>query len=456
MSRIHRLVIPLQFPEGLHPGAGKDLANRLTISYDGQGRPVLRGSSFAGILRHAYEAEDPRGTPFHFGRANDEVQEVAASRLEVADIVLDTGKSMAVSRHHNSMDRHSGAVRHGSLFDLDALPPGTRGTAVLVYREGDDIEENDSAATRAFLARLLGLFDSGLSAGGSSARGIGRMEVKEKSALYREFDLANLDDHAAWLDEQYTWRGGAFPQTSSEVLEPARGAEKPPLRVDLTLSIPPGQDLLIADGQGVDYELEPQHVIAADGTKQWRLPGASLRGVLRAWMSRLAVLDGLQVDDRVARYLEGRRGSGEHIAWGFDNPLHKQDAMPDCSIHALFGSALVKGRIHVTDGYCPANEHHEQARMHVAVDRITGGASDGFLFDNSVLIGPVAFPVTIHIQAAEDHEAQWLARSLRALDQGLIRVGSSKAVGVLRLQSLTASGPGMEHFANLVGQEEEV
>jgi hypothetical protein len=86
-------------------------------------------------------------------------------------------------------------------------------------------------------------------------------------------------------------------------------------------------------------------------------------------------------------------------------------------------------------------------RAHVAVDRITGGASEGFFFTNSVLSGEVKFPVTITVQDPGEDEVRWLRSTLRALHVGILRVGSSKAGGRLRLAGeVKAAGP----FAELL------
>ena len=449
MSLIHRLVVPLRFPEGLHPGAGKNLHNRLEISLDGLDRPVLRGTAVAGALRHAYERGGATDAEYHFGQRNVGVDGGSPSRLKVADIVLDAKRSDIVVRHHNSVDRHTGAVRRGTLFDLEALPPETTGTAVLVYED----DEANGTATGGFLQSLLAHVKAGMTLGGKSARGIGRVELAPGATRYNRFDLSALNDHARWLDELYDWRGGVIPSDGKN-LDPAAERPASTLELDLTLSIPRGQDLLVADGQGPTYELEPQRVRLADGTMRWRLPGSSLRGVLRAWMSRLAAREeGFLIDDRAERYFEVSDRTGDHIAWGFDNLKHEEDRVPDCPILSLFGTAIKKGRIHIGDGYCDAKPEHEQVRMHVAVDRITGGASDGFLFDNTVLCGAVAFRLHVTVRQPAAHEARWLAQALKALDLGLIRLGSSKAVGVVNVHALTATGDHAEHFAALLALE---
>jgi len=67
--------------------------------------------------------------------------------------------------------------------------------------------------------------------------------------------------------------------------------------------------------------------------------------------------------------------------------------------------------------------------------------NEGFLFDNQTLTAG-QFTVTIVIKDPSEHEAKWIAQCIRALDMGLLRVGSSKGAGRLALASApTANGP---------------
>src|SRR5690606_17998665 len=175
---LHRLVLPLRFPAGLAPGAGKSASNVLELARDGQGRAVLRGSTIAGCLRHAWArrrgldlaALDPDDEIARFfGAAVGSRSDFAGpSPLQVTDVVLDTGRALdSERRHHNAVVRHDGAVRDGGLFTVETLPAGTRGIALLTLR-------SDADDARTFLEEVVELFAGGLLLGGHGARGIGR------------------------------------------------------------------------------------------------------------------------------------------------------------------------------------------------------------------------------------------------------------------------------------------
>lgn len=470
---VHRLALSLVFPAGVAPGAGKEAGNRLALARNGRGEAVLRGSAVAGALRHAWQATSRRRSEADvqrwFGHAAEgETGVDRPSPLRVCDMRLETGHARELLRHHNATDRHTGAVRPEGLFTLEALPPGTTGHALLDLHL--DATEDDEAALT-FLRELVGLLAAGVVLGGHAARGLGHVRLVGP-ARHRRFDLGTLDGLAAWLDESWRQRDLGGEQDAVDGM-PFEGT--PPeqvLVVDFTLAVPRGQDLCIGEGTGCDHEIEPQRVHCADGTLRWRLPGSSLRGVMRTWVTRLAARDGRSVADSAQRYLDrGRPATGDELGWGFDDErtrLKKLDALAQtpesldtlvpCPLMRLFGSLYSASRIHVADALSRAardvrSGRDVQTRRHVAVDRITGGASEGFLFDHQALLEGV-FDVRLTVQAPSADEARWLAQTLRAIDYGLIRLGSSKSAGRLALAGpVRATGPQHQAFTALASEE---
>mgnify|MGYP003588466438 CR=1 FL=1 len=462
---VHRLLLPLEFPEGISPGEGKQ-GNLMILARDGQERPVLRGTALAGALRHAWarsrdrRLDDP-DVKMWFGMALEGEAGGTPSPLRVSDCVIETGKISGedpVLRTHNAIDRHTGAALNAGLFTLQSLPPGSHTNACLwLHYDGEP------GTAKAFLSDLVGIIRSGLTLGGHAARGIGRAQLAEQKAQYRAFDCSNLEEHAAMLDENSAWRNG-HALTGGAPLEPSSEVDGQTLRIDLALAISPGEDMLVGDGQGLDYEVEPQRVKCADGHERWRLPGSALRGVFRAWITRLAARAGQPVADSLERRkTNGKAPSGAELAWGFDDAEtreRKQDALADnpkclsenvtCQVMRLFGSSYAKSRIHISDAFASVQKAQEQVRAHVAVDRITGGANEGFFFKNAVLTTGAQFQVRIDIREPGKEEALWLAGTLRALHLGILRVGSSKAGGRLHIiEKPRASGPCADIFNNL-------
>jgi CRISPR/Cas system CSM-associated protein Csm3 (group 7 of RAMP superfamily) len=261
---------------------------------------------------------------------------------------------------------------------------------------------------------------------------------------------------ASYLDVHRAWRNEGTPTDHAGAEEwSIAGENKDQLVLSIRVKVPRGEDILVGDGQGLDVEIEPQRVFCADGTERWKIPGSSLRGIIRSWMTRLAARDPAyrnQVNDSWQNWSQnGEEVKGDDLLWGYGTAheeqrertqrLHDERNSADmeeivaCPIMRLFGSGYSKGRIHISDALSnnPLQSTDQHLRAHVAVDRITGGANDGFFFQNNVLTGKPEFPFTITIQHPEEHEVIWLLSALRAIDVGVIRIGSSKAGGRLAL-----------------------
>jgi hypothetical protein len=74
--------------------------------------------------------------------------------------------------------------------------------------------------------------------------------------------------------------------------------------------------------------------------------------------------------------------------------------------------------------------------MHVAVDRFSGGANEGALFGNKVLVGGLKFNMQVSIEKPSADEKHWLLQTFKALNLGVISIGSSKASGLLEVVNM--------------------
>lgn len=460
------LILPLEFPEGVAPGAGSGY-NQLQLARNGRGQPILRGTSLGGVLRHALRR---RGTIANiselFGEAAETSDEGTPSRLKISDCVLSIGTSTNTQiRTHHLRDRHTKTVVPQGLFTVESCPPGTF-TVARIWLDGSGIDGLQA------LQHIVEVFRAGVCFGGSSARGIGRAVLKEH-AKFKLFNLENLEEHAAYLDMARNMNAPSAPSDFHEFGEIVTADnEAATLQVKLSLRIPRGQDILVADGRGTDYKLQPQWTRSADGTEQWRIPGSSLRGSLRTWMTKVAAKAGHAVADNYDRRKRFNKTgdaydapTGENLGRAFlsaeqrknleQHPEHFTEI--ECPIARLFGSLYQAGRITVSDALVrkQGSGVTEQARMHVAVDRITGGAAESMLFDNTVLVADrtdaSTFEFHLSIREPRADEVQWLRSALIALDIGLLRLGSSKSSGRLELaKPPEATGPHAEQLVSLV------
>jgi CRISPR/Cas system CSM-associated protein Csm3 (group 7 of RAMP superfamily) len=429
MNRIiHRLLVPLEFPSGLSPGAQRD-GNHSILARDGLERPVLRGSAIAGVLRTAWSKTFGAGKPSETARWFGGDRGTAGrhpSRLRVLDALLTGGTA---DRTHNAINRHTGSVVTGALFSIEAMSPGANADLLI---EVDADEATPDAPL--FLSQLAGCFEAGLHFGGHGARGIGAARIRGGASAmrHRAFDLSSLDDHGAWLDEQHAWTSRGQLPTSGSPLLPAGSGNT--LVVNVTWLVPRGQDFVIGGGESLDHAAEPQRCRTANGRDMLRLPGSAVKGILRSWFNRLAAREGHEIADRERKVSELR---GDTTGWAFASHAERDRlrASPQsiqCPVTRLFGSLYAKGRLTVDDALTEAKPDMVTRRAHVAIDRISGGASDGLLFSSAVATagaGSLSFTSRIRIESPTPDEARWLAMSLQAIHMGILRIGSSKASG---------------------------
>jgi len=457
---IHALTFEVVFPNGLCAGRGSGF-NRIEMTRDGYGRSVIHGSSIAGVIRSGLGQADE----MFFGKPAKEhkgEQRGYDSPLQVPDCVLSYSKdkSSSVERTHHLRNRHTKAVKKGGLFSLESCPPGTKMMMTLWLDDSEIAKllegslEKANVASKAFLSNVHELFRNGITMGGSAARGIG-LAITSESYQYRYYDTSHLDDHAAFLDDHRKWRGASnvFPSGKEQLPKSKRVEDR--LRLRLRLEIPRGQDLLVGDGRGTNFTLEPQIVRNAQGKRLGRLPGSSLRGAWKAWMTRLAAMEQDQGNYQIAdSWDRGPDATGEDLGFALSDqgnrkPLEDDEDYFDrnisCPIISLFGSCFKKRRIDIFDslsecgvGNEVVSPYRSQSRMHVAVDRITGGAAESMLFDNAVLTSEDVdhFDVLIWIQSPELREVEWFKKTLLAMHDGLVRIGSSKSSGRLSIREL--------------------
>lgn len=451
---ILRLSAEIELPHGAAPGAGRD-GSAAILARDGQGAPLLRGTALAGVLRSQWQRqfEHTDAEAMHwFGSASSDGGG-RPSRVSVEDIRFANELASTETRVHNLIDRHTGAPVDGGLFFVESIAPRAKSTLRIVVRAADG--ETDDA--KQLLEELMGLLSEGVTIGGSASRGIGTLRVTDDTAsgggaprvFFRHFTLSDLADHGAWLDERRAQNSPkAKAAASGTTLTPVRASRS--LTIDLALQLPPGQDWLVGGDSGLDAKLEPQLVIGAGGERLLRFPGSALRGMLRKWVSRLAAREGRPVRDSHRRALTDRADSnsvrGGDLGWGFTGKderaaLLANPSSIDCPVMSLFGSLYAKGRIHIADAVVPESAFAVDRRIHVSIDRFGGGASNGFLFDTKVVSGRGTLPVRIEISRPLADDARWIAQSLKAIDLGVLRIGSSKASGRFSVRVDSVRGP---------------
>ncbi len=112
------------------------------------------------------------------------------------------------------------------------------------------------------------------------------------------------------------------------------------------------------------------------------------------------------------------------------NPLVYQDSCPACR---LFGSTFFIGRISVQDAYLTGAEgvtQYTEKRDGVGIDRFSGGAAKGALFNSLVVSAGVSFQTEVYLRNFEIWQLGAVMLILQDMEDELIRVGSGRSRGL--------------------------
>ena len=416
------LTCELRFPGALHVGSGNrlSLVSDSPLLRDGTGDPYLPGSSVRGVLRDWCEREAPRlgVAPEEiralFGPDRGDTVDDRQGRLTVYDTALKSTAPEVVD--HVAIDRRTGAALRAAKFDQEVVfsPSGT----LRVHYEGDSEDDGELLLLQEIAAALQ---EGILAFGGKTGWGQGWASVevvrwarldRSRPASLSEYLRGRLGPPSAVAAEK--WQ----PSPAARVARAPRHGEPPPrswLRLDLALRFE--GPLLVA---GPDRQPEAAHSAEAmpftvpnpdDPDGRPILPGSSLRGVLHAAGSRLtSTLGTPELEDPAA---------------------------------SLFGTTERAGLLRVGDGSLEGDAHRVKLD-HVAIDRFTGFAALGKLFD-AVGLGSPEFRVDLLVRWRADEPPEQRAVALllfllRDAGEGLLWVGSRTTRGYGHLAGLDLRG----------------
>jgi CRISPR/Cas system CSM-associated protein Csm3 (group 7 of RAMP superfamily) len=359
----------------LHVGApSDDGVTDLPLATDGQGRLLVPGTSWAGVLRAAASRHLPGeavDSIFGFQDPNDE-DGGHASRLFVSDTAVTAGQ--VELRNGVGIDRWRAAAADRLRYDRLVLPAGT-GLELRLRYQGpatDGVE------------RLVGIVRAvGLRIGAGTGRGLGRLDCPSATAV-----RTNLTSRAAVL----ALLGGTA--TAAEVTP--SGAAATGLRFEVAWS--PRRPVVVGGpAAGEKADLVP--VLTASGAGLAPLlPGSSVKGVLRGAAERVI---------RTVRNLP--RPDSDAVAALNDLaravPVHNE----------VFGSRDRCGALSVADtvasveplstdewlryvaGTARSGWLSGGERTHVGIDRWTGGAAEHRLFTVQETTGVTWPPLVLEL-----------------------------------------------------------
>lgn len=429
-----RVVMEAATPLAVGSGQ-KNIMTDATVARDANGLPYIPGSSIAGVIRHAMKSHTGDiGQWMGFQQEKDG----AGSRLSVTEArILDSngvpadgllpdagddpllchflGKKLPIRQHVRIT--HRGVADNMGKFDEEVVPAGTRFCFEMELM-ADDTEDPGNLME----AVLHCIQSDTFRLGGGSRSGFG--SIKIISIGRRVIDLRDEKDRDDYLKKSSrldrAWDG-------FESCEPAAVTDDGFIRY--TLSISPKDFMFFGSGFGNDvadmtYVSNPCVIWkSGKGTFEEKekfilIPASSVKGALS---HRTAYyynqLEGVFADGLTQKQLEEKAGSGNR------------------AVRTLFGSAgdehgrnKVRGRAIFSDVIVEKpSSARDKVLNHVSIDRFTGGAIDGALFNEETLFAKgTEFTLEILVSKEAEKEPNVLKAFEKALDDvkdGILPLG---------------------------------
>ncbi len=382
-------------------------------------KALLMGSSTAGALRN-YLREFSNGynaieTSLLFGaqRSDDDGEQsplIINDALSSKDIKVELRDLVKI----NSVRR---TAEEGAKYDFEVLEAGTQ--FELCFELLIDSTTNREQLIREFLIVLQGLEKAEIPIGMKKRRGFGRCCVRLWQVW--KFNLQDSKQRQEWLNFPH-WTTSLLTEYPNNIYNsiqeafdvlPATSDKRTHLTIEAIFTL--ASPLLIRSGQAsVDKAPDVVHL------KSWRhdqlvpvLSGTSLAGVLR------------------------------HRAERIVNTLHKNKSIID----GIFGSDFTNNTTKETKASRLTVDEVEiidtadLIQNRIAIDRFTGGALHGALFDEQPIFGNdnTKLVIKLELRQPENYEIGLLLLLLKDLWTGDLAVGGTSSIGRGKLQGIKAN-----------------
>jgi CRISPR/Cas system CSM-associated protein Csm3 (group 7 of RAMP superfamily) len=437
----------------------------MPLASDGQGRLYVPGTSLAGPMRAWLCRCFPQLADSLCGFQEEGGDRGAASMLFVEDARVSLPGGLEPEIWDGvGIDREWGVAADGVKYDRAILPIGTTLDLELTVEIppqdlGDPTCKTNPQAVRAVIGHLLEALAQGkIGFGAARTRGLGNVKLREEGLKIVEENWSSKEGILALLANDPTRLTGL---TYRQLKQSSPTATLRPLRqVGIVIGWEPDGPVMVKAGQdGVSVDMLPMLSGIGSGQLSMLLPGSSLKGVLRSQAERIirTVLErdpvpkwnGLntrrrhmdQVAEPLIREVFGsakHRSAGERSdqgkpqgeedhkgnrgalglatcyatnlkitpsQWRTIAEAASDDGQPRPGRSPLY-QAMHQAHLMETDP--PSKQPYLQQAHHVAVDRWTGGAAEGFLYSTLEPFNITWDPIVMTL----DLDSPWLPEEL--------------------------------------------
>lgn len=440
-------------------GLGGDPTVDLALAVDGQGRYYIPGTSLAGSLRASMNEgnSNPDITDLWGPKMRRGAEQGHASFLTLSDAPIAGDVSVEI-RDGVGIDRFSGTAAEQVKFDRAVLPRGTKIPFMLRL----DVAEKHLSTHPVLLAQLLETLNEGeIQIGAARTRGLGRVKLENLKIRKEELStpegiLTALTQNSGTNTKLETLLGttrssqGFFPKLS--------------IRVDWQ---PIGPVMVKAETEGLAVDILPLTTLVGDQVT-FVLPGSSIKGALRSQAERIMRTLLSQTDFQEGKGNEFIKQLDLELVrklFGFanQNKRHSQGGFAGClSVADCYAQlrmsyrqwAAIRDSTEVSPlqtALSRAALGETQQAFHIAIDRWTGGAADGFLYSNLEPIGFDWDPIRLILDLGRLENENYVGLTLlllvlRDLSSGRIPLGygTNRGMGSIKIDRIHIQGRYLE------------
>jgi CRISPR/Cas system CSM-associated protein Csm3 (group 7 of RAMP superfamily) len=406
-------------------------------------KALLTGASIAGALRNYLHEYDPSlGLATLLFGANRQDDQGDQSPLIVNDSIS-TEKIDIELRDGVRIDGNKGVAVDGAKYDFELLSAGTQFPLffeLLIEKKYQDLQKQSEYENnlKQGLAIALSGFEKGeIAIGMKKRRGFGRCKVENWQVW--EFDLRNSQHRLAWLTfdrelgNEYTVAETLKEGKIEHIFDAVSGDQRD--RFAISAKFSPVGSMLIRSGQSLQKDKDGKYRKSPDAVhlksnrsdkSESIISGKSLAGVLRHRAVR--IVKTLNPNIVIP---EGKDRQPEIIEkiFGFVAEDEKRKDV----LKAQASRLIVEEKV--------IEKPTELVQPRIAINRFTGGAMHGALFDaQPVFSGEVELKLELWNPKDKDNEYEigLLLLLLKDLWTGDLPIGSESSIGRGRLQGLHA------------------
>ena len=435
-------MLVLDTPTGLGSGDSDSLTDLALLrdSVD-EDKALLTGASIAGALRNYLHEYNPAlGLATSLFGGNREDDDGDQSPLIVNDSISNEKIDIEL-RDGVKIDGKTGTAETKAKYDFELLSAGTQFPLffeLLIEKKHQDLQkqsEYENNLKQALAIALSGFENGEIAIGMKKRRGFGRCHVKEWQVW--EFDLKDNRQRLEWLNFEHWNRNLSESRTKISPISIVLGAipnDNKRDRFTITAKFSLVGSMLIRSAEYSEHKRPyAVHLKSKRNEKlESIISGTSLAGVLRHRAVRI-----VKTLNPTVVIPEGKDRQPEIIEkiFGFVAEDEKRKDMPKAQSSRLIVEEKVIQKIIDNVSHKPIENELVQTR--IAIDRFTGGAMHGALFDaQPVFSGEVE--LKLELRNPKEHEIGLLLLLLKDLWTGDLPIGGESSIGRGRLQGIHA------------------